>query len=117
MFAGKTTFFSTCAFVPPKICISFIFSASTCKKPFRTLITVTMTEVNKATAIMEVWLFPNQTIIIGARAVLGKEFNTTKYGSAISEIKRFHHNRIAVKVPRIVPRTKPATVSQRVVPM
>ena len=117
IFAGKTTFASTCSFVPPKICISFIFSWSTCKKPFSTDIIVTTTEVSRATTIMEVWLLPIQTIIIGASAVLGREFSTTRYGSATSETKRFHQRSTAVNVPKIVPSTKPATVSQSVVPI
>ena len=51
------------------------------------------------------------------RDVFGRELRTTRYGSATSEMKRFHQSSTAVSVPRIVPRRKPITVSRSVVPI
>ena len=77
-------------------------------------IMLTITDVRSATAIMAEILFQTQTMIIGARAVLGIEFKTTRYGSTMSFKNEFHHKIMAVPVPINVPRIKPAMVSHAV---
>ena len=42
------------------------------------IISVTTTEVSNATRMIERWLFPNQTMMMGAKAVFGREFKTTR---------------------------------------
>ena len=54
---------------------------------------------------------PTHKIIIGARAVLGKLFSTTRYGSKTFEMKLDHQRSIAIKIPKTVPAIKPTTVS------
>ena len=50
-------------------------------------------------------------MIIGARAVLGSAFSTTKNGSKTHLIKSFHHIITAITNPIKVPITKPRIVS------
>ena len=54
---------------------------------------------------------PTHTIIIGARAVLGRAFNTTKNGSKIFANVSDHHKIMAINIPSTVPMIKPTTVS------
>ena len=54
---------------------------------------------------------PTQTIIIGARAVLGRAFNTTKKGSRTFATVSDHHRIMAIIIPATLPIIKPIRVS------
>ena len=54
---------------------------------------------------------PTQTIIMGARAVFGRAFNTTKKGSKILARVSDHHNIIAIIIPKVLQINKPIRVS------
>ena len=84
-------------------------------KPLYTVIIVTITEISKAIIIIEFILAPAQIIIIGPNATLGKLFIIVKYGSNTLYKKLFHHNNIAINVPKIVPIPKLITVSYTVI--
>ena len=58
----------------------------------------TKTLINKLIKIIENVPAPNQIIIKGPRATLGREFNMVKYGSVT--LARFgnHHNMAAIKI-------------------
>ena len=86
-------------------------SLSVSLKALKMLSMLTITDVRRATVIMEEILFPTHTIIIGARAVFGIELSITRYGSKTSFKNEFHHKITAIAVPINVERRKPAVVS------
>lgn len=62
----------------PKVFNNFTLSSSTSWNPAKTLMIVTTMDINKAIITMAFIPLPTQNIIIGAKATLGKAFNTTK---------------------------------------
>ena len=56
-------------------------------------------------------------IIIGASAVFGKAFKTTKNGSRTFDKNLFHHNTIAIIIPNNVPINSPKIVSSSEIPI
>ncbi|MES9143967.1 hypothetical protein ABEP44_12620, partial [Cutibacterium acnes] len=78
---------------------------------------VTIREISSARTIIAEGPAPTHRIIIGPRAILGKLFNTTKYGSITLDTKSESHSIIAINVPKIVPNIKPITVSRQVTPI
>ena len=54
---------------------------------------------------------PTHTIIMGARAVLGRAFNTTKKGSSIFARVFDHQRIIATSIPKVLPINNPISVS------
>ena len=75
------------------------------------------TEMDTATAIIPLIPAPNHTITIGANAVLGSAFNTTKNGSSTFDSIGYHQSKIAMPMPHKVPIQKPANVSHIVMPI
>ena len=59
---------------------------------------------------------PTQTIKMGARAVFGKAFSTTRNGSKILASFSDHHKQIAINNPEQVPIIKPTIVSYNEIP-
>ena len=76
---------------------------------------VTITDISNAIIIIDLIFAPKKMIIIGPSAILGRLFNTVRYGSTTLYIKLFHHNIIAVTIPIIVPIPKLIIVSYIVV--
>ena len=70
-----------------------------------------ISEIINAIVMMAAFPAPTQIIIRGPRAILGREFSTTTYGSVTRLRKSFHHNATAIKVPRAVDNRKLTTVS------
>ena len=64
-------------------------------------IIVNTNDIETATAVIPFMPVPIQIIMIGARAVLGKAFNTTKNGSIILAIILFHQRIIAISKPAL----------------
>ena len=60
---------------------------------------------------------PAHIINIGARAVFGKAFNTTKNGSNILATNSFHQSKIPMINPKSVPNTNPSKVSNTLILM
>ena len=58
---------------------------------------------------------PTQIIISGPRAILGRLFKTTIYGSKTFLNFSLHHKSIAIKVPRRVAIKNPKIVSYKVI--
>ena len=79
--------------------------------------TVKTKEIDIATTTIPLIPVPAQIIIIGARAVLGNAFNTTKKGSRILASDLLSHKIIAIINPSIVPINKPRTVSKIEIPI
>ena len=80
-------------------------------------IIVNTNDIETATAVIPFMPVPIQIIMIGARAVLGKAFNTTKNGSIILAIILFHQRIIAISKPARVPITNPNIVSSNDMPI
>ena len=80
------------------------------KYAYPEIIVITI-EMETATTVIPLIPVPAQIIKIGANAVFGSAFNTTKNGSKILAINSFHHNIIAIISPSAVPITKPKIVS------
>ena len=58
---------------------------------------------------------PNHTMMIGPRAIFGREFNTTKYGSKTLLRKSLYHKINATAKPINVAMLKPIRVSLSVI--
>ena len=69
-----------------------------------------------AMAIIPFALIPTQTIKIGASAVLGRAFRTTRTGSRTLASLSDHHKQIAINSPPSVPITNPTSVSYSEIP-
>ncbi|MNV72077.1 hypothetical protein D3C71_1651350 [compost metagenome] len=77
---------------------------------------VTMTVMESVVMTIAVKPAPNITMKIGPSATFGMLLKTTMYGSSTADRKGDHQIRAASSVPSSVPRTKPAAVSQTVMP-
>ena len=72
---------------------------------------VIIREIETATTTIPFIPVPAQIINMGASAVLGKAFKTTKKGSNIFARVLLHHKIIAINMPKLVPITSPKIVS------
>ena len=72
---------------------------------------VKIKEIEIATKTIPLIFVPIQMIKIGAKAVFGKAFNTTKKGSIIFATILNSNKIIAITIPNIVPIIKPKITS------
>ena len=79
--------------------------------------TVIINDKETATTTIPFIPVPAQIIRIGAKAVFGKAFNTTKNGSHILVNVLENHNIIANNIPKKVPIIKPNKVSYNEIPI
>ena len=70
-----------------------------------------------ATVVIPFIPVPAQIIRIGASAVFGRAFPTTRKGSIIFASILFHHNTIAINIPTNVPINNPNSVSKTDMPI
>ena len=63
---------------------------------------------------MLLFLLQPKLLLLDRRATFGRLFNTTKNGSNTLDRNGDHHNKIATKLPSIVPSKKPTKVSYTV---
>ena len=68
---------------------------SVSRKPLSILMVVITTEISTAMVIIAPFPVPAHIMIMGPRAILGRLFSTTTYGSNTSFKKPFHHKRRA----------------------
>ena len=78
---------------------------------------VTTIQMDTATAMIPGIPAPNQTMTMGASAVLGSALRTTRKGSRMRERMGFHQSSVAMAIPENVPMKKPAKVSSMVMPI
>ena len=91
-----------CHLLPPRVRIRVIFSLSIPRKPVYRLIIMPNMATDTAVMIIALVLVPSHTMSIGARADLGRLFNTTIKGSRQSDSPLKHHNNIANIIPTTV---------------
>ena len=77
---------------------------------------VTVIEVITAITTIPFTLAPTQTIRIGARAVLGRAFKTTRNGSRTFANLSDHQRQMAINSPPSVPIINPTSVSYNEIP-
>ncbi len=114
---GITSFSSICNFVAPIERNSRILFLSVARKPPSIVIIATITLIKTAIKTMALLPLPNQTMIIGPSAILGKLFNTTMYGSKIFLALSDHQRASAMVYPTITAMANPKIVSYKVTPI
>ena len=88
-----------------------IFPLSEERNPFSIVIIVTIIVIITVIKTIDFVPLPNQTIIIGPKAIFGREFRTIIYGSDIRLRFSDHHKRSAMIVPAAVAIKNPVIVS------
>ena len=109
--AGKTSLNNICSLLALNVLSILIFSLSTLLKKFNADIIVIINDKEIATTTIPLIPVPAQTINIGANAVLGNAFKTTKNGSNILTAFSDKYNNIAINMPENVPINKAINVS------
>ena len=110
---GNTNLVNIWTLLAPKVFNILTLSSSTCIKKLWALIIVIITDNDIATTTIPLMPVPAQIIRIGARAVLGKAFKTTKKGSIIFVNVFENHNIIPNNIPINVPIKSPNIVSNK----
>ena len=73
---GNTSLVSICHFFAPSDCINIILPFSVARNPFCIVMVVTIIVIIIAIKTMDFTPLPNHTIIIGPKAIFGKELRT-----------------------------------------
>ena len=113
---GMTSLVKICSFVAPIDCNRSNLFLSVAINPLNIFKMATISPIKTVINTMALLPVPHQIIISGPRAILGKAFNTTKYGSLMRRAASLHQSNRAMVYPKATAIKKPANVSQRVVP-
>ena len=114
---GSTSLVSICRLPAPIEASSSILFLSVDKNPSSMCMVATMMLTSTVMNTMEGAPAPNQTMMTGPSAILGRALSTTMYGSKMRRARSLHHSSRAIAVPAMTATAKPASVSHRVVPM
>jgi hypothetical protein len=117
MLLGKITLKKICVLVADILFIKRIKLLSTEINPLYMFKILTKVEINNAIIMIDLTDAPNQIIINGPKATLGKEFKIVKYGSRTSDMNLFHHKIVAIETPIKEETKKLNNVSYKVTPI